>query len=77
MTIQNTVRVRKQLKIIVNGQEQDTRAATLADLCRDLGYGEARIATALNGEFVPVAARRETVLREHDKVEIVSPRQGG
>jgi sulfur carrier protein len=65
------------VKITVNGQEQETQASTLAQLCRDLGYGDAKIATAVNGEFVPVAARRETVLREHDKVEIVSPRQGG
>jgi len=65
------------VKITVNGHEQETQASTLAQLCRDLGYGDAKIATAVNGEFVPVAARRETVLREHDKVEIVAPRQGG
>ncbi len=66
------------LQIYVNGEAQETDARTLAELCATLGYGEdARIATALNGDFVPGGRRAQTPLGEGDHVEIVSPRQGG
>jgi sulfur carrier protein len=62
---------------MVNGQTQETEARTLSELCAGLGYGAAKIATALNGDFVPVASRPAAVLRSGDRVEIVAPRQGG
>jgi sulfur carrier protein len=65
------------LKITVNGEQRQVEGRTLADLCTALGYGDARIATALNGSFVPAARRAETLLHDDDKVEIVAPRQGG
>jgi sulfur carrier protein len=61
----------------VNGEPQETDGRTLAELCASLGFGDAKIATALNGSFVPAARRTETPLKDHDKVEIVAPRQGG
>jgi sulfur carrier protein len=66
------------LRIYVNGKAQEAEARTLAELCAALGYGaDARIATALNGDFVPAGRRAETPLGDGDHVEIVSPRQGG
>lgn len=65
------------LQIWVNGQPQGTGARTIAELCAELGHGDARVATALNGDFVPAARRQEAQLSEGDRVEIVSPRQGG
>jgi sulfur carrier protein len=65
------------LKITVNGERRDVEGRTLAELCAILGYGDARIATALNGSFVPASRRAQTALSEGDKVEIVAPRQGG
>ncbi len=65
------------LKILVNGEPVDTQAKTLAELCDALGYGDAKIATAVNGVFVAATVRRETALSPDDKVEIVAPRQGG
>jgi len=61
----------------VNGQPQETAARTLAELCAALGYGDARIATAVNGDFVAAANRAATALAREDRVEIVAPRQGG
>lgn len=61
----------------MNGQPQETEARTLAELCAALGYGDAKIATAVNGDFVPAASRAETALAGEDRVEIVAPRQGG
>lgn len=53
------------------------QAETLAAALDELGYGDARVATALNEAFVPAAARAATPLSPGDRVEIVSPRQGG
>lgn len=68
---------RCSLKIVLNGEPQVTAAATLGELCTSLGLGEAKIATAVNGDFVPARARPGLKLAEHDKIEIVAPRQGG
>ncbi len=65
------------MKITVNGEGRSTEAQSLADLCRELGLSEAKIATARNGEFVPVKARAEVSLAEGDAIEVLSPRQGG
>jgi sulfur carrier protein len=65
------------LKITVNGEARQTEARTLAELCAALGYGEMKVATARNGEFVPSAHRAVTPLHPEDRIEIVAPRQGG
>lgn len=65
------------MKIIVNGEPQDTRATTLDELCAALGLADARIATAVNGDFVPAPARVDRALEHNDRIEIVAPRQGG
>jgi sulfur carrier protein len=63
--------------IIVNGDPLATRAGTLAELVAELGHAGRRVATARNGDFVPERARVATPLKRGDKIEIVSPRQGG
>ena len=65
------------MKIIVNGTAEESTAPTLARLLDALGYGGAKVATAVNEEFVPAATRGERQLAEGDRVEIVTPRQGG
>jgi sulfur carrier protein len=65
------------MTITINGQPEDHEAATLAALVEALGLGDAKVATALNGSFVPARARAATALTAGDRVEIVSPRQGG
>lgn len=65
------------MTLSINGQPAEPAARTLAELVEELGLGEAKVATALNGAFVPARARAETTLMAGDRVEIVSPRQGG
>ncbi|MEE3069490.1 MAG: sulfur carrier protein ThiS, partial [Pseudomonadota bacterium] len=48
------------MKITVNGTAQDVQASTLAALLAELGYGEAKVATALNEGFVPSGFRAST-----------------
>ena len=65
------------VEIVVNGQSLTTAVATLDQLLLENGYTEVRVATARNGEFVPERLRASTRLNHGDRIEIVSPRQGG
>ncbi len=65
------------MKLVVNGEPQDVAASTLADTLQSLDLAEAKVATALNGEFVPARARASTPVKDGDRIEIVAPRQGG
>lgn len=65
------------MKITVNGTSQTTSATTLDALLIELGHGGAKVATAVNEEFIPAATRPKQRLYEGDRIEIVAPRQGG
>ena len=65
------------MRLVVNGEPQDVPAATLAEALQSLDLTEAKVATALNGEFVPARVREATRLKDGDRIEIVAPRQGG
>jgi sulfur carrier protein len=65
------------MMLIVNGAELELDVATLAAALEALDYGDAVVATALNGQFVPARVRAATQLAEGDRIEIVAPRQGG
>jgi sulfur carrier protein len=65
------------MKIQVNGAWREVSALQLAQALADLGYGDSVVSTAVNGEFVAVAARPQTHLREGDRLEVLAPMQGG
>lgn len=63
--------------LAVNGASVRAAAATLAALVAEQGFAGLRVATALNGTFVPERLRAETPLADGDRIEILSVRQGG
>ena len=65
------------MELTVNGELFEGDVTTLADLIGELGYGEQRVATAVNGDFIPDSDRKDYALRDGDHVEVVAPRQGG
>jgi len=65
------------MKLIVNGVERDLSAENLCGVLAALELSDAKVATAVNGEFVSVRARQQTSVRDGDRIEIVAPRQGG
>lgn len=65
------------ISLTINGETRTTRAETLADLIAAENFGDRRVATALNGSFVPVRARGERRLTAGDRIEILAARQGG
>lgn len=65
------------MQVVVNGKPVETCALVLADLLKEQALTGRKVATALNGNFVPESERAKIALRAGDRVEIVSPRQGG
>ncbi|MFU8863565.1 MAG: sulfur carrier protein ThiS [Rhodobacterales bacterium] len=65
------------MRIEVNGEMRQVTAATVAEALTQLGWGEAKVATALNGEFLPAAAREGQTLKDGDRLEVLAPMQGG
>ncbi|MDD9708612.1 MAG: sulfur carrier protein ThiS [Rhodobacterales bacterium] len=65
------------MRIEVNGEAREVTATTLAAALDELGWGTAKVATALNGDFVPASARADQALRDGDRLEVLAPMQGG
>ena len=65
------------MNIIVNGQNQNISRVNLSMVLEELGYKQMKMATALNGDFISVEQRDNTELKDGDKLEILSPQQGG
>ncbi|MGG7567967.1 sulfur carrier protein ThiS [Rhodovulum sp. DZ06] len=65
------------MRILLNGDPLETEAATVGALLEAEGLGGAKVATALNEEFIPAAQRAETALKDGDRLEVLAPMQGG
>jgi sulfur carrier protein len=65
------------VRILVNGDWRETVATELASVLAELGYGDAMVATAVNGDFVATGARSHTSLADGDRIEVLAPMQGG
>ena len=65
------------MKLLVNGDELDLAAETLAGLLANLEYEGEWLATAVNGELVHSEERADYRLKAFDRIEILSPMQGG
>lgn len=61
----------------VNGRPETVRARTLGSLLNELGFEGEWLGTAVNGELVTRAARAAQPIRDGDRIEILSPMQGG
>lgn len=65
------------IELIVNGRKVRSGARTISELIAEQALSGQRVATALNGHFVPEPRRATTNLSAGDRVEIVTARQGG
>ena len=64
--------------VIVNGeQKQGFEGKSVEELVSMLGYKMTFIAVEYNGEILPKAEYANTVLKENDKIEVVSFVGGG
>lgn len=65
------------MKVQLNGEWRELAARDLAAALEECGLGGTVLATAVNGEFVPAAARPTTALADGDRLEALAPMQGG
>jgi len=65
------------MQLQLNGEAFEAQAATLLDLLQEAGFGEATVATAVNGDFVPAGLREGHALQDGDRIEVLAPMQGG
>ncbi len=65
------------MRIVVNGEPLEARSENLASLIEELDYRPELVATAVNGDFVRAKERVSIKLGPDDRVEILTPRQGG
>ena len=65
------------MKITLNGEARDLPGPSVSDALTQIGLGTAKVATALNGNFLPAAARASTILKDGYALEVVAPMQGG
>lgn len=66
------------IQISVNNEIKSIATATLlSDALRDWGYGDSKIAVAINQEFVPRSTYSERTLSNNDQIDIVHPVGGG
>ncbi|WP_353646686.1 sulfur carrier protein ThiS [Mesorhizobium sp. WSM2239] len=65
------------MKLLINGQARQVSSGTLDKLLSELEYEGDWLATALNGELVRAVERSQCRLTDGDRVEILTPRQGG
>lgn len=65
------------MEIMVNDERTRIQSDVLSEALVELGYGEAKVATAIDGVFVPRSARSTRMLLEGEKLEILAPMQGG
>lgn len=65
------------MNIVLNGEKINVSSPNLTDILNELGYGDAKIATALNEEFIAETNRAGIVLEAGDRLEVLAPMQGG
>ena len=65
------------MKLTVNGEALDLDSGNLDDLLKKLEYEGEWLATAVNGDVVHREERSTHALKEGDRIEILSPMQGG
>ena len=66
------------IELSVNNESISLTSKTLlSDALQQWGYGESKIAVAINGEFVPRSTYTERELLNGDQIDIVKPVGGG
>ena len=65
------------MELKVNGEIRNTDISSLYELITDMGLEPTRVAAELNGNIIPRAEFKNTVLKNGDSLEIVNFVGGG
>lgn len=69
----------KKMQLVLNGEPYDYGEAmpTLEKLVASLGFTGKRIAVECNGDIIPKSLYAATLLKEHDRLEVIVAVGGG
>jgi sulfur carrier protein len=73
----SAVQEKTTIALTVNGERKSVRAVTPRELLAELELQGEFFAVAVNRHVIAKARWDDSVLRDGDSVEIVTPRQGG
>lgn len=65
------------MEILLNGERVSLQVDVLADAVAELGFAEARVAIAVNETFVARVQWPSYRLQAEDRLEVLSPIEGG
>lgn len=65
------------MRVIVNGAVRDVEVVSVEALVAELTAARRGVAVAVNGEVVPRSAWSGALLRDGDRVEVLTAAQGG
>jgi sulfur carrier protein len=65
------------MRVIINGEEREIAAMSVAALLGELDYEGTHFAIAVNYDVLPKSRWAQTQLKAGDEIEIITPRQGG
>lgn len=65
------------MQLYLNGSPLETTAKTLEEFMNDHNFTQTWLASAVNNNLVKKTHRNSYILKEGDKIEILSPMQGG
>jgi sulfur carrier protein len=72
------MRLANMMNISLNNEPKQIAEQTpLSDALVQWGFGETKIAVAINGKFVPRSTYSERLLQANDQIDIVKPVGGG
>lgn len=65
------------MHVQVNGEDREIKARFLAELLAELGFEGDWLAIAVNNDVVTADERASRRICENDRIEVLSPMQGG
>jgi len=65
------------MRVIINGEERQIAAMSVAALLNELDFEGTHFAVAINYDVLPRSKWAETQIKAGDEIEIITPRQGG
>ena len=65
------------MRVIINGEAREIASTRVDALLGELDYAGSHLAVAVNHKVVPRQSWTEVSIRSGDRIEILTPRQGG
>ena len=66
------------IKLSINGETRELpESITIQEMLKELGYDNQWLGIAINTEFISKDKHQETIIKEGDQIDILSPIQGG